>query len=140
MTLNDLELDVIACTSMGFTEKKSLEYIKDKGYDISRRKYYYICGHISSETRKRAFEHAKSFLEDHINTIDELLNIKKMMYENTIKENDPLKNTMILAKITETMIPYISAYKEATKDIIIQEVKNKIGKEKESINLSTLGV
>lgn len=135
-----MEMCVVACTSMGFTEKESLAHLKGKGYDMSARKYYYTCGHISSETRKRAFEHAKNFLEDHINTIDELLNIKKIMYENAKKESDNLKNTMILAKITETMIPYISAYKEATKDIIIEEVKNKIGKEEDSINLPTLGV
>jgi len=140
MVLNDMELCVVACTAMRFTEKESLAYLKAKGYNMSPRKYYYTCGHISSETRKRAFEHARNFLEDHINTIDELLNIKKMMYENAIKEDDNLKNTLILAKITETMIPYISAYKEATKEIIIEEVKNKIGKEEESINLSNFGV
>lgn len=140
MVLNDMEMCIVACKSMNFTEIESLAYLKNKGYDMSPRKFYYTCGHISSETRKRAFEHAKNFLEDHINTIDELENIKKMMYENAKKEDDGLKNTMILAKIVETMIPYISAYKEATKEIIIEEVKNKIGKEEKSINLSNFGV
>lgn len=140
MVLNDLEIAVVATKSMRFTEKESMEYLKTQGHEISTRTYYRTLGHISAETRKSAFEHAKNFLEDHINTIDELLNIKKMMYQESIKENDSLKKTMILAKITETMIPYISAYKEATKAIIIEEVKNKIGKEEESINLSNLGV
>lgn len=138
--LNDLELEIIAVKSMSFTEEAAMKHLKDKGFDISPSTYYRTLGHISSETRKRAFEHAKNFLEDHIDTIDELLNIKKMMYQNAIKESDNLKKTMILAKITETMIPYISAYKESTKDIIIEEVKNKIGKEEESIDLSTFGV
>ena len=140
MVLNDMELCVVACKAMNFTEEESLAYLKEKGHSMSPRKFYYTCGHISSETRKRAFEHAKNFLEDHISTIDELLNIKKMMYENYKDEEDSFKKTMILAKITETMIPYISAYKESTKQIIIEEVKNKIGKEKESINLSNFGV
>jgi len=139
MVLNDMELCVVACTAMRFTEKEALAYLEKKGHKMSPRKYYYTCGHISAETRKRAFEHARSFLEDHINTVDELLNIKKMMYENAENEEDPLKNSIILTKIVETMIPYISAYKEATKDIIIEEVKNKIGKE-ESVDLSTFGV
>jgi len=138
MVLNDLEITVIATKAMRLTEKESLEYLKEKGYVIERSMYYRTLAHISSETRKRAYEHAKSFLEDHINTIDELLNIKKMMYENA--KNDNLKNTLILAKIAETMIPYISAYKEATKEIIIEEVKNKIGSEEESINLSNFAV
>jgi len=140
MVLNDMELCIVACKAMNFTEEESLQYLKEKGHNMSPRKFYYTCGHISAETRKRAYEHAKNFLEDHINTIDELLNIKKMMYENAKNEDDNLKNTLILAKITETMIPYISAYKEATKEIIIEEVKNKIGKEEESINLPNFGV
>lgn len=139
MVLNDLELEIIAAKSMRFTEKDAMKHLKDKGFNISVRTYYTILGHISAETRKRAFEHAKSFLEDHINIIDELENIKKIMYEKAMKENDNFKSAMIFVKITETMIPYISAYKEATKDIIIEEVKNKIGEE-EPVNLSTFGV
>lgn len=139
MGLNDVEMRVISCKAMRFTEDEALQYLKLHGHEISKRTYYRILGHISSETRKRAFEHAKSFLEDHINTIDELSNIKKMMYEYAIKENDNFKKTMILAKIAETMIPFISAYKEATKQIIIEEVKNKIGKEEAPIDLSTIG-
>ena len=138
--LNDLEIAIVSTKAMRFTEDEAMAYLKTHGFDVSKRTYYRISGHISAETRKRAFEHAKNFLPDHIDTIDELLNIKKMMYQEAIKEEDHLKKTMILAKIVETMIPYISAYKEATKDIIIEEVKNKIGKEEESLNLSTFGV
>ena len=68
-----------------------------------------------------------------------LENIKKIMYKKYVNEIEPLKKVMILAKITETMIPYISAYREATKKII-QEVTKKIGSEEEDINLSSLGV
>ena len=140
MVLNDLELCIIATRSMRMTEKESLLYIESQGHKISHATYYRISGHISAEVRKRAYEHAKNFLEDHIDVIDELLNIKKMMYVNADKEEDYFKRTMILAKIVETMIPYISAYKEATKQIIIQEVKNKFGTQKESINLSSFGI
>ncbi len=133
--LNDLELTVISTKAMRFTEKEAIAYLKSKGHEISIRNYYYTLGHISSETRKRAFEIAKSFLEDHIETIDELLNIKKMMYEEAIKENDHLKKSMILAKITETMIPYISAFREATKQIV-EEVQKKIASEEKTSDLS----
>lgn len=138
--LNDLEIAIVSTKAMRYTENEAMGYLKTHGFDISHSTYYSTLGHISSETRKRAFEHAKSFLEDHIGIIDELLNIKKMMYQSAIKEDDNLKKTMILAKITETMIPYISAYTEATRYIIIEEVKNKIGKDEESFNLSIFGV
>jgi len=139
--LNDIEIAIVSTKAMRFTEDEVMAHLKSQGFDISVPTYYRYLGHISAETRKRAFEHAKNFLEDHIDTIDELQNIKKMMYQEAMLENkDHLKKTLILAKIVETMIPYISAYKEATKQIIIEEVKNKIGKEEESINLSNLGV
>ena len=139
MVLNDLEIAVVATKSMRFTEKESIAYLRSIGHDISASTYYRTLGHVSSETRTRAYEIAKSFLEDHIQTCDELMYIKKMMYENYELETDALKKTMILAKITETMIPYISAYREATKQII-EEVKNKIDREKETNYLSSLSI
>lgn len=139
MVLNEIELLIVSTKAMRFTEAETLAYLKSQGHDIPRTTYYRILGHISSETRKRAFEIAKSFLEDHIQTVDELENIKKIMYREALLESDHLKKTMILAKITETMIPYISAYREATKQII-QEVKKKIGNQEENINLSSLGI
>lgn len=137
--LNELELLIVSTKSMRFTEKESLAYLAKKGHSINRGTYYKTLGHVSSETRKRAFEIAKSFLEDHINTVDELENIKKMMYQEAFYEEDHFKKTMILAKITDTMIPYISAYREATKQII-EEVRKKVGIQEENINLSSLGI
>ena len=139
MVLNDLEIAVISTKAMRFTEKDALAYLETQDFKIDRSTYYRTLGHISSETKKQAFEIAKSFLEDHIDTVNELLNIKKMMYQEAIKEDDCLKKTMILAKITETMIPYISAYREATKQII-EKVKKEIGTKEGNIDISTLGV
>ncbi len=139
MGLNELELLIISTKAMRFSEGEARAYLTMKGYPMSRITYYRTLGHISSETRKRAFEIAKSFLEDHIQVCDELDNIKKIMYQEALQESDHLKKTMILAKITETMIPYISAYREATKQII-EEVKKKVGNQEENINLSSLGI
>lgn len=95
--LNDLEKCCIAAKSMRYTEDEALVYLRAQGHDIQKSTYYKILGHISAETRTRAYEIAKSFLEDHINTVDELENIKKEMYRNAVKETDPLKNTIILS-------------------------------------------
>lgn len=139
MGLNDLEICVIATKSMRFTTHEALEYLKTQNHHISERTYFRVLGHVSSETRKRSFEIAKSFLEEHIHTIDELLYVKKLMYQEYVKESDSLKKTMILSKIVETMIPYISAYREATKEII-KKVKKEVGTKEEHLNLSSLGV
>jgi len=137
--LNDIEIAIVSTRAMRFSQKEVITYLKSIGFDISLSVYYRHLALISSQTRQRAFEIAKSFLEDHINTIDELYNIKKMMYVEFVKEDDPLKKTMILAKITETMIPYISAYREATKQII-EEVKKKVDSKEKDFNLSALGI
>ncbi len=137
MGLNDLEIAVISTKAMRFSERESIAYLKTQKHEISVRHYYRILAHTSAETKKQAFEIAKSFLDDHIDTINELLHIKKIMYQEAIKEDDHFKKVMILAKITETMIPYISAYKEATK-AIIEKVSKEIGKKESNINISSL--
>ena len=138
MVLNDLELEILSTKAMRFTEKEAIKHLETKGYHMSSRTYYRALGHISAETTKRAFEIAKSFLEDHINTCDELENIKKLMYKNYKDETRPINKTMILVRITE-MIPYITAYREATKKII-EKVKKEVGNQEKVINLSTIGV
>ncbi|MCJ8306937.1 MAG: hypothetical protein HRU07_07820 [Nitrosopumilus sp.] len=124
MVLNDLELCIVSAKSMRLSESESMQYLKDNGHEIDRATYYRRLGHISAESKERAFEIAKNFLEDHISTIDELQSIKKMMYQNYILEDDKFKKTMILVKITE-LFPFISAYREATKHII-EGVKKKV--------------
>ena len=94
MVLNDLEIVIVSTKAMRFTEKEALAYLKTQGHDISPVTYYRTLGHISSETRKRAFEIARSFLEDHIQTIDELENNKKMMYQAVHLENDNFKKVI----------------------------------------------
>lgn len=135
MLLTELELDVISTKAMQFSEKESIEYLKSKKHKISIRKYYRVLSNISDGVRHRAFEIGKNFLEDHMNTIHELQNIKKLMYRSYFKEEDELKKVVILTKITETMIPYISAYKEATKRII-EKVKKEIDSKEENHNIS----
>ena len=135
MVLNDQELCVISTKAMRYTTDEALVYLKLQGYKMEKSNYYKILGHISSETRKNAFEIAKSFLEDHINTVHELESIKNQMYQQVVLADKPADKVMILAKITETMIPYISAYREATKEII-SKVKKEIGSQKENLNLS----
>ena len=56
--------------------------------------------------------------------------------ENT--NTHPKEQVEILAKIVETMLPYISAYREATKQII-EKVKKENGKEEININISSIG-
>jgi len=136
MELNELEILVIATKTMRFSEKESLAYLKVEGHDISLSTYYRILDRISTETLTRVYDIAKNFKEQHLRRIDSLEQIEKLLWRNVHKTNDPEKQTIILKEIRDLQ-PYLSAYYEATKNIMKEVVK---GIEKEYINLSPLGV
>lgn len=136
--LNDLEQCIVGVKAMRYNEKKALEYLRENGHDISRAKYYKTLGHISSETRKRAFEIAKSYLDDHVDVLDKLERIEQELYEIAEKETDQTKKAMILLKTVETMIPFITEYRDITK-AVIEKVKKEVGKEEINYDISLIG-
>lgn len=129
--LNDQEVCILSTRAMRFTFKESQEYLKKKGYDVPETTYYRTLGHISSETRMRAFEIAKGFLEEHVNTVSELENIKGEMYKCANNETDHFKKAMIFSKIMDTSIPWIAAFRESTQQII-EKVKKEIDSKEET--------
>ncbi len=134
MGLSELELIVVSTKAMRFSRSKAMTYLDAHDYKISVRQYNRILKNVSENTRKNAFEIGKNFLEDHMEVIYELENNKRLMYEDYFAEPDRFKRAMIMVKITETMTPYISAYKEATQSII-EKVKKEIVNEEENIDL-----
>ncbi len=133
MPLTEKEKDVIATKVMRFSEKKALEYLKEKGHLMSKSTYYRILGRVSSETSKRLFEICKNMKERHILQIDELETIRTEMWKNYNKCDDPLDKVKILKEIRE-LIVYISAFDDSTA-LVIQEVIRNFGKDHENPNL-----
>ena len=123
---------------MRFSVKEALEYLKEKGNQMSKRTYYRILGRISSETSKRLFEISKNMRERHMERIDELETIRKEMWKNYNKCDEPLDRVKILKQIVE-LLPYISAFDEATAGVIEEVIRN-FGKDPEEQipNLLTL--
>ena len=52
---------------------------------------------FSSNSASSQLEIAKSFLEDHINTVHELESIKKQMYQQVVLADKPADKVMILS-------------------------------------------
>lgn len=135
MPLTDIEVIVLSTKAMGKTLENSLEYLEEKGLAINERKYYRILARISSRYKERAFGVAKNFLEAHTDMVEEMTNIKKLMYEQYEAETDHFKKATILVKITEQNT-YISGYSEDTKQII-EEVAKQFGNEEKTNSVPT---
>ena len=123
MVLNRVDVLIISTHSTKMTIKDSVEFIEKKGFQISESTYKRRLKKISKESRDRAYEIAKEFLEYHINTVDELHGIKEQMFELANNETDNLKKATILTKLTEVVIPYLASAREDTKDIIEESVR-----------------
>ena len=137
MALNATELMVLSTKVMRFDEQESLAYLKTRGATMDRSTYYRILGRIDAKTRERLYHIAKNLKDIHLDKIDELYHIKDELWENYHREAEPMNRTRILHEIKE-ILPYLSAYEEATQGLIEESVRL-FGKE-EDINLSSLGV
>jgi len=138
MALNERELLVIATKIVGYNEKEALEYMEKHEHEMSAATYYRTLGKIEGQTRKRLYEIAKNMRELHMQRIDELEKVRKEMWkqyklENEREDGKPILAVRILKEIKEVQ-PYISAYHEATKEILEGTVKQFANEE--GINLS----
>ena len=116
--LSDRQKAVIETIRMRLTEKQSLAYLKEMGFEISPKTYYNDKRKVESLKLKRLFHIAEiGFEEQHLERIDIYEMGFKMMWNNVLSETDPYKcNSMI--KDILLLQPYLSAYYEATKLVI----------------------
>jgi len=116
--LSDRQKAVIETIRMRLTEKQSLAYLKEMGFDISPKTFYNDKRKVESLKLKRLFHIAAIGFEDqHLARIDIYEMGFKMMWNNVLLEKDPYKcNSMI--KDILLLQPYLSAYYESTKLVI----------------------
>jgi hypothetical protein len=103
---------------MRLTEKEALEYLKDTGFEISDTTWYREKNKLEKMTMQRLYHIAKYGFEiQHIERIDTLETIQKLMWRNVNEEKDPYRRTQILKYIFDIQ-PFISTYYEVTKDVM----------------------
>lgn len=114
---------------MRLTIQQSLEYMKDVGFQMSQATYSRIKCKLQNDKLKRLYNIAKyGFQDQHLERVEQLELIQKLMWDDYHKCVDPFKRTCILEKIANIQ-PYLSAYYEATKDVMEHQGKDKNGSE-----------
>jgi hypothetical protein len=132
------EKTVIETIRMRLTEKQSLAYLKEMGFDISPKTYYNDKRKVESLKLKRLYHIAQiGFQDQHLERIDNYEIGFKMMWKNVLLEKDPYKCNQMIKDIL-LLQPYFSAYYEATKLIVEkqkrQQQQNEIGLNNSQIN------
>ena len=116
--LSDRQKTVIETIRMRLTEKQSLEYLKEMGFDISPKTYYNDKRKVESLKLKRLYHIAQiGFQDQHLETIDQYEMGFKMMWKNVLRETSPYRQNIMIRDIL-MLKPYLSAYYEATKFIV----------------------
>ena len=116
--LSDRQKSVIETIRMRLTEKQSLAYLKEMGFEISPKTYYNDKRKVESLKLKRLYHIAKiGFQDQHLERIDIYEMGFKMMWQNVLLEEDPYKRNSMIKDIL-LLQPYLSAYYEATKLVI----------------------
>ena len=103
---------------MRLTEKQSLVYLKEMGFDISPKTYYNDKRKVEELKLKRLYHIAKiGFQDQHLERIDVYEMGFKMMWQNVLLEKDPYKCNVMIKDIL-LLQPYLCAYYDTTKLIL----------------------
>jgi hypothetical protein len=107
---------------MKLSEKESLAYLKDKGFEISAMHLYRLKKNIQTSRFDRLNLIAKTqFVDQHLERIDQLELVNQEMWKLYNKETNTFKQVLILEKIAELQT-YISPYYDASRYILEKSV------------------
>ena len=142
--LNERQQVVVETMRLKLTEQQSLVYLRSQGFDIHPATLYRDKNKIEQTKLSRLYQIAAAGFEDqHLETVEELKLLFKMLLHNIMRETDPTKQSNLI-KDYVMLKPYQSAYNEATKmlvekqpPIVIEGPKNKNESKQESNSIST---
>jgi DNA repair ATPase RecN len=115
---------IIQTIVMRLSEKESLAYLKDRGFDISVPYYYRLKKNIQQSRFDRLSLIAKTqFVEQHLERIDQLELINSEYWKLYRDTKDTFKKALILEKIAELQT-YISPYYDASMYVMQKQVES----------------
>lgn len=133
-TLNDRQQIVLECIYKQFSNTQSLFYLKEQGFEVSESTLKRDKNIIKKNSLLRLYQLAKvDFRSFHQETKEELEIIKKEMWKNYEKIDDPYKKILAAERIAN-LIPIISAYADTARYVIEKSTSN------EQEQVSTLSV
>jgi hypothetical protein len=116
--LNDSQKAIVDTMTMRLNTKQSLEYLKEHGFEMNERKYFRQKKIIQSLKLKRLYHIAKiGFEEQHLERIDQLKLIQRLMWKEYDACKDPYQRSKILRAIADVQ-PLLSAYYDATHHVV----------------------
>jgi hypothetical protein len=136
-TLSDRSRAIIETIRMRLTEKQSLEYLKEVGFDIGPATFYREKRQVEQMKLKRLYHIVKmGFQDQHLERIDQYEMGFKMMWQNVLRERDPYRQNAMIRDIL-LLQPYLSSYYEATKLVLEKkpDYKNESNKKQQQWQL-----
>ncbi|HEX7178426.1 MAG TPA: hypothetical protein VF220_01790 [Nitrososphaeraceae archaeon] len=119
---------------MKLSEKESLAYLKDKGFEISVQHFYRLKKGIQQSRFDRLNLIAKTqFVDQHLERIDQLELVNLEYWKLYRETKDTFKKALILEKIAELQT-YISPYYDASRYILEKSIKSNNQNETEKNN------
>ena len=116
--LNDRQKEIVATIRMRLSTDKALLYLKEAGYEMSPRTWRREKQKLNDSKLERLHFIAKIGFEDqHLERIDQLELIQRLMWDEYDKEQSPFKRASILEKIANIQ-PYLSNYYDLTREVI----------------------
>ena len=116
--LTDTQKAVVDTITMRLSIIKSLEYLKEHGFEMSRRNYFRHKKTVQGLKLKRLYHIAKiGFEEQHLERIDQLKLIQQLMWRNYDECKDAYQRSKILRMIGDVQ-PLLSAYYDATHTVV----------------------
>jgi hypothetical protein len=116
--VSDRSRAIIETIRMRLSEKQSLQYLKEVGFEIGPATFYREKRKLETMKLKRLYHIAKiGFQDQHLDRIDNTELCLKLMWQNYNLEQDPYKKFQMLKDIIMVQ-PYLSAYYETTKLIM----------------------
>ena len=123
---------------MGLSEKDSMQYLSDRGFNISIPQFYILKRKIKQSRFDRLSLIAKEgFVDQHLERIDQLELINKEYWKLYNAEKDNFKKALILEKIAELQT-YISPYYDASRYVMEKSITAKQNETKEDSTVPAL--
>ena len=138
--LTDRQQAVVETMRMRLTERQAMAYLASDaiGFPMSERTLYREKRKLNNlKFQRLALIAASGFQDQHVERIDNLEMIQKLMWQNYHQCTNAYQRVIILEKIKE-MQPYLSTYYDATREVMERNVKptTESAERKETGNIS----
>ena len=123
--LTDTERAVVETITMRMHTDEALAYLKDCGITMVKRSYYRHKKKVEAMKWQRLIHAANLFTHQHLQRMDRLELVEKLMWTEYEKEKSAYRRVGILQAIV-AMQPYISGYYDATTYVISKRLRTDV--------------